>query len=62
MEKLNLHDIELLGMYTSERTGATNVWVGTRVEYGTYHLFYISEGKRIFINQADFYGGVWRKF
>ncbi len=54
---MKLTRIRLIGRFTNPETGRkVNVHKGNRKGYGTDHLFYLYRQKRVFINDADFYG------
>ena len=38
-----------------------NIYIGQNVKRGTSHLFYFYRGKRIYINDSDFYSGNYQK-
>lgn len=57
-----LSNLVLIGRYKGEETTKpVNVCKGRRKGYGTDHYFFYRSGKKVLINQADFYGGKWEQ-
>lgn len=58
---MKLSRIRILGRYTNPETNrAVNVHRGRRKARGTDHMFYVHSGRRVFINDADFYSN-WKR-
>ena len=53
---MKLTRVRKIGRYTNPETGRkVNVHKGTKVGYGTDALFFIRSGKRVVINDSEFY-------
>jgi hypothetical protein len=59
---VKLTHIKELGRYQNLNTKQkVNIKQGRNMKRGTDHLFYLYRGKKMFISQADFYGGIFKK-
>jgi hypothetical protein len=59
---MKLSNIRSVGRYKNVATDKeVNVKQGRNLQRGTDHLFYLYRGKRQFISDRDFYGGMWVK-
>jgi len=57
-----LTNIRGVGRYRNVDTGKeVNVKTGRNLQRGTDLLFYLYRGKRQYISDRDFYGGMWVK-
>jgi hypothetical protein len=57
-----LSNIRAVGRYLNVDTQQeVNVKKGRNLQRGTDLLFFLYRGKRQFISDRDFYGGVWKK-
>ena len=58
---MRLTGIKTLGRYrNTDSNKVVNVKRGRNLQRGTDLLFYLYRGKRVFITDRDFYGGVWK--
>ena len=57
-----LTGIRNLGRYENIDTGKTvNVKKGRNPQRGVDIIFYLYRGRRVYISDRDFYGGVWKQ-
>lgn len=59
---MKLSNIKHVGRYVNTETKQVmNVKQGRNMPMGTDHLFYLYRNKRVFVSQADFYGGKFQQ-